>query len=476
MRISPALGYEYTAYLKNHWSHAKGHADVVAYFLLRSTELLRLHGCAGFITTNSIGEGDTREVGLQHILSIGFSLFRANKSMAWPGTAGVSISTIHLRKGDPFPVATLDGTQVGRVGSRLEEIAAEESGSHPHRLSANAGIVSKGTGLVGIGFVIERQEYEDLIAQDPRNAEVLFRYLNAEDFNQTVKTEPTRWVINFREWDKEIAATYRKPFDIVTSLVKPVRDKITKQIHEKNYWLFWDKRKDLYGRIEHVSEVLIAPVVTKYVNFAFVPSGWIYSNEVYVIPSESRSLFASLQSSLHAAWVLGTTSTLETRIRYTATDSFQTFPLPHLKCDGTLTSVGDRYHHERREIMGGLKVGLTKLYNFFHNKAELVGRIGLLRDLHVEMDNAVAAAYGWSDLDLGHGFHETKQGIRFTISEAARREVLARLLKLNHERYAEEVAQGLHNKKAKSTTTGKRRATKIHESQAMLFDQERPLR
>ncbi len=27
---------------------------------------------------------------------------------------------------------------------------------------------------------------------------------------------------------------------------------------------------------------------------------------------------------------------------------------------------------------------------------------------HVEMDNAVTAAYDWSDLDLGHGFHGTR--------------------------------------------------------------------
>jgi hypothetical protein len=59
----------------------------------------------------------------------------------------------------------------------------------------------------------------------------------------------------------------------------------------------------------------------------------------------------------------------------------------------------------------------------------------------------VAAAYGWTDLNLDHGFHETRQGIRFTISEPARREVLQRLLKLNHERCAEEVKQGLHGKK-----------------------------
>ena len=65
------------------------------------------------------------------------------------------------------------------------------------------------------------------------------------------------------------------------------------------------------------------------------------------------------------------------------------------------------------------------------------------------MDQAVAAAYGWSDLDLGHGFHATKQGERYTLSEPARRTVLDRLLALNHQRHAEEVAAGLHDKKAK---------------------------
>jgi hypothetical protein len=94
--------------------------------------------------------------------------------------------------------------------------------------------------------------------------------------------------------------------------------------------------------------------------------------------------------------------------------------------------------------------GLTKTYNRFHNPHETAEDIVRLRELHREMDEAVAAAYGWDDLELGHGFHETKQGLRYTISEAARREVLGRLLKLNHERYAEEVAQGLHDKGAKS--------------------------
>ena len=108
--------------------------------------------------------------------------------------------------------------------------------------------------------------------------------------------------------------------------------------------------------------------------------------------------------------------------------------------------------------MIGYHAGLTGIYNTFHDPDKRTSDIQKLRDLHVEMDKAVAAAYGWSDLDLCHGFHETKQGTRFTISESARREVLARLLKLNHERYAEEVAQGLHEKRKGGKGRGKMKA------------------
>ena len=88
--------------------------------------------------------------------------------------------------------------------------------------------------------------------------------------------------------------------------------------------------------------------------------------------------------------------------------------------------------------------GLTQVYNRFHDPNETSADLQKLRQLHVEMDNAVATACGWTGLDLGHGFHETKPGVRDTLSEPARREVLVRLLKRNHERYAEGVKQEQH--------------------------------
>lgn len=76
-----------------------------------------------------------------------------------------------------------------------------------------------------------------------------------------------------------------------------------------------------------------------------------------------------------------------------------------------------------------------------------------------------------TDLDLGHDFHKTRQGIRFTISEAARREVLDRLLALNHERHKEEVAQGLHENKTKKTKASgnKKRKKKDDSTITMAF-------
>lgn len=101
--------------------------------------------------------------------------------------------------------------------------------------------------------------------------------------------------------------------------------------------------------------------------------------------------------------------------------------------------------------------GLTQTYNRFHNPEETASDIAELRLLHVEMDNAVTAAYGWQDLDLDHDFHETKQGIRFTISEAARREVLDRLLALNHQRHAEEVAAAANQATATPAKRGRKK-------------------
>ena len=101
--------------------------------------------------------------------------------------------------------------------------------------------------------------------------------------------------------------------------------------------------------------------------------------------------------------------------------------------------MGEKYHALRAECMVENNFGLTKFYNAFHNPSEKSSRLEELRSLQCQMDLAIMQAYGWTDLSLNHGFQEVSylpenDRIRFTISEAARLEVLRRLSELNRQR------------------------------------------
>jgi hypothetical protein len=87
-------------------------------------------------------------------------------------------------------------------------------------------------------------------------------------------------------------------------------------------------------------------------------------------------------------------------------------------------------------------LGLTKLYNLVNDPAIADSAdpdVARLRQIHVELDHAVMAAYGWDDVPLDHGFHTYRQMQRWTVSPTARVEILDRLLEENHRRAA---AQG----------------------------------
>lgn len=87
-------------------------------------------------------------------------------------------------------------------------------------------------------------------------------------------------------------------------------------------------------------------------------------------------------------------------------------------------------------------LGLTKLYNLVNDPdtPDAADKdVTRLREIHVELDRAVMAAYGWEDVELDHGFHTYRQMTRWTVSPAARVEILDRLLEENLRRAA---AQG----------------------------------
>jgi hypothetical protein len=423
----------------------RGSADLCSYFFLRASQLLREGGQLGFLATNTIAQGDTREVGLEQLTANGCVIPRAVPSRKWPGLASVEVAHIWVRRGGWNGRFVLDEKPTNGITPFLTPPGTVSG--NPYRLKANEGKSFQGSIVLGMGFVLKPEEAQRLIEKDARNKDVLFPYLVGQDLNSRPDQSPSRWVINFFDWPIEKAMAYPDCFRIIEEKVKPERMRNNRKERRDRWWQYAEKCPALYRTITGMEHVLVRARVAERHSIALVPNRWVYDGQVVVFVKVPLAL---LQSTLHEAWVRHHASSMRTDLRYTPSDCFETFPFP-AKLTG-LDTIGERYHEHRRQVMLARQEGLTKTYNRFHDSDEASADIQRLQQLHVEMDRAVAAAYGWADLDLGHGFHQTKQGLRYTISEAARREVLGRLLTLNHQRYAEEVAKGLHEKKKPKTT------------------------
>lgn len=427
-RITGAFGQPYRDYLVEYIAGGqRGSADYVAYFFLRAEGLMKIGGTAGLLATNTIAQGDTREVGLDQMAARGTTIYRALASRKWPGEANLEVAHLWFRKGTWSGQFVLDEVEVTAIASRLQKVG--KSSGKPLRLTANMKGCFKGSEVGGMeAFVIPPGYAAELINADVRNAEVVLPFLTGADLNNNIDHVADRWAIFFRELPFEHAEEF--------PCISYVRQRCGSA--RGKWWQFRRPTTELYEAISGFERVLVIAETSDTLSPVFVRNGQVFSKTLIVFASNTLGLFAAIQSSQHTVWVVEHGSTVRTDPRYVIADCFETFPFPTSL--ESLECIGERYHNHRREIMATRREGLTPTYNRFHSPLELSHDVAALRALHVDMDHAVAAAYGWTDLDLGHGFHETKQGIRYVISEAARREVLDRLLALNHERYAKEQA------------------------------------
>ena len=471
------LGTAYRDYLVNCIAEGtKGSADLVAYFYLHAYLLLRRGGVFSLIACNTIAEGATRQVGLERLVQDkGATIVAAHPDMPWPGVAGVAISPVCLCKASDWKGSY---QLAGKLVEMISPFLSSQDEWTPLKLVTNSGQAFQGSIVLGLGFTMAPNEAKAYLDANPKYTKVLFPYINGEDLNRSPTQSPSRWVINFFDWPlKRVQENYPELLAIVEKKVKPEREQInvsnsTGKRRRDFWWQYGGDAKGLYHAIgrgdsfeKHPEgccdnalrdKVLICSGVSKYLLFASVSSAYVYSHATFVF-SVIRQ-FPILQSNVHEVWARKCASSLESRLRYTPSDCYETFPFPltdfDSECDEvriSLGSLGEQLDVNRRAIMTADQIGLTQLYNKFHDPNVEDARFVELRQLQVKIDNAVRDAYGWTDLDLEHGFHEVgylpaNDNVRFTISESARIEVLKRLAKLNKERWEEEEAAGLHKK------------------------------
>lgn len=472
-RITGVAGTAFRDWLVTYIAEGRrGSADLVAYFFLRAWCMLRDGGGFGLLAVNTIAEGDTRQVGLEAMIGAGAVIYAAYPNEPWPGAAAVVTSRVHVHKGNWNGTRSLSGKSTSLVSAFLSD---QEEWS-PKQLKANVGKTFVGSFVNGMGFVLPQSEAQRMLDNDPRNAEVIFPYLDGDDLKSIPEQRPTRLVISFWDWPEEKARKYSAPWQWVEERVKPERQRrgengqyvLRKPLPER-WWQYADKRPALYHAIgrghyfeqhpdgwyvpAHQPEyVLVAGRVGKYFNPSVVVNDAIFHEKCVVFAVDEIYAHAALfNSSPVDAWVWKHSSRLKLDLNFSPSDAVETFPFLGPTEIVRFDKLGREYLQARHEVMTdpASPIGLTKLYNRFHNAGDGDQRIECLRELHREIDAAVMCAYGWDDIDLGHGYHEQpnlaeSDRVRFTISDAARAEVLRRFADLNRQRYEEEVARGLH--------------------------------
>lgn len=455
-KISGYYGNDFLNLLKVYYPALGGQSDLIAYFLRRIFSIIKEKGFLSIISTNSISQGETRTGGIAYIQNENGQIIHAVKSMNWPGIAAVSVSLLSICKAEWNGDRYLDGKSVKYISSYLDD---NEFSGEPYALINNIQKAFKGTDINGKGFLLDKSEALKLL--NSKNELIINPFLNGRDINEHYSQDSERYVINFYDWDEEQAKKYLDCYTIIEERVKPERENNNREIYRKYWWRFGERRKALYETISGLKQTLVTASTSKYLNFVFKPTTIVFSNATAVIAMEEYKQFAIMQSSIFFYWLVKNTSTMgSSTLRFSPTDCFENFPFPNNDLINILTTIGEKYYTKRKEIQVSNLIGFTDLYNEFNSNLTEKTDIVELRQLHKQMDEAVLDAYGWRKdtekwgkaIDMRHDFYEVdylpeNDRVRYTIHPDARKEVLKRLLLLNHERYEEEIMQGLHKKK-----------------------------
>jgi hypothetical protein len=519
-KLTGAYGDEFLEFIKYEYSPI-GAVDLVTYFFRRIFDIININGFQSLISTNTIAQGKAREDGLDFIVEQGGTINHAIKSIKWPGLAAVEVALITLTKKDWRGKFILEGKDVKKITPYLDD--AETLGN-PFVLKENESKSFQGSIVLGKGFVLESNEAKILTSTDSKNEDIIFPYLNGDDLNNIFDLFPSRHVINFFNWEYKKCEMYPDLLDILRNSAKKEREntitekqKNKKEITKENehaakiWWQFHRPKLEYYKSLEKKKHVFAIALTSKTVAIEKVPTNWVFSHSLGIFDFESFMVFSILQSTLHNCWAWTYGSSMKSDLRYTPSAVFETFPILYnlnITQERHLEKTGQTYYEYRKQIMLNIKLGLTKTYNLFHNKGILITNldakdkqvislqnhlektpdtidfegavesISKLRTLHKEMDEAVLEAYGWQDIALRHDFYEVdylpeNDRVRYTIHPEARKEVLKRLLELNHKIHEKEVAAGLWDKKKPvKEKTDKEKKVKVQKetNQVSMFE------
>lgn len=408
----------------------------------------------GFVTTNSISQLFQRRVMERHLngkppVSLVFAIPDHPWTKATKDSAAVRISMTVARAGAwdglLYEIATEAGldtdepvlTFVSRAGRINSDLSVGVDVTTTCELAANRGLSSPGVKLHGSGFIVRPSEARHLGLGDQPGLDRYVRpYRNGRDL--TAHPRGVFVIDLFGLPPDEVRSRYPQVYQHVLQQVKPERDVNKRATYRDNWLVFGEPRRELRPALEALSRYIVTVETAKHRVFQFVDAEIVPDNMLIVVASDDALVLAVLSSRTHVSWALATGGWLGVGNdpRYNKSRCFDPFPFPDAteSQKSQLRALGEELDATRKRVQAEHPdLTLTGLYNVLEKlKAGAAlsdaeedvkhrGLVLILKELHEQIDAAVAQAYGWP-------------------ADLTDEQILERLVALNAERAREEAA------------------------------------
>ncbi len=445
------LGHQYVARLRTVYAKdTEGAVDMVTYWFAKSWSAISSGRTsrAGLVATQSIRRGASQKV-LGKIARQG-RIFDAWDDEPWIVEGAAVRVCLICFSSNHSDMARLDGHEVEEIYS---DLSSGLGLGEVRQLSENRNVAFQGPVKVG-PFDIEGDLARHWLLQPPNangrhNSDVLRPWANGAD----VTGRPSgRWIIDFAEMTERQAAFYQAPFEYVRSHVKPLRDSNRRERRRRYWWQHGETVPGLRRAIADLTRFILTPRVAKHRVFAWGASRLLPDTRLVTIARDDNTIFGILHSRLHEVWSLrlGGWHGVGNDPQYTPSLGFETFPFPEGMSPADPVAGGADDPRAKRIADAARR--LNELREAWLNPPDLVNRVpevipgypdrvlpkddaaaavlktrtltnlynqrpAWLLNAHRDIDNAVAAAYGWPE-------------------DIADDDALARLFELNQRRAA----------------------------------------
>jgi hypothetical protein len=426
-RMRLALGDGYVKAVREAWPRVPETVDFVMYWASHATELVAKGKVSrlGFITTNSITQTFNRPV-LQCALDAGTRIAFAVPDHPWVDSADGAQVRVAMSVFDRQRTAGMLWTSESETpesdgasavtfaiaqGTIFSDLSTGVDTAKLVPLASNAGLACPGVQLSGQGFVVAVEDVGRFRAATKER--LLRRYITGRDVTQEMREQ---YVLDtFGLTHNELRDRYPDAFQWLHDRVKPARETkrgATKDSQEyaDNWWLFAKTRSKFRHALTGLRRFIVTSRTARHRTFQFLDTSFLPETKVLIFAFDNAFHLGVLSSRIHVlfanrvgGWLgVGNDST------YNHSDCLEKFPFP-TATEAQQTHIRDLAErldtHRKRQQAQHAKLTFTDLYNILEKlragtplnaKEKLTheqGLVTVLRQLHDDLDDAVASAY-----------------------------------------------------------------------------------